>query len=137
MQHTLKLAVAVCGVGFCYWLIMPPHDLALDSMCQLTGTQARLSEALYGPSFWEAQNDAVDRELALLQSLSLTADKDNEDAKAAMSPTESRMTRLSSGESSGSADEQAEAQAREQRERFEQMGHLAVCRAVIAKHLGA
>jgi hypothetical protein len=129
-----RIGSLVVGAAVFYWLTLPPSRLTLNNACEPAEIMARTSAALHGASFWRAQDAALADALQLLAARPAADDRARETQKGSMSAIESRMTRLSSNEAETPA-LQEQTEAREQRERLEQMGWLSRCRDDIARRL--
>jgi hypothetical protein len=134
MTANRALATIICGVAVFYWLTLPPARVALNNACEPQDIMARISAGLHGASFWRAQDAAISESLQVLAAVPAATERARETQKGSMSAIESKMTRLSSNET-GNAETQAETEAREQRERLEQMGWLVRCQGVVSQHL--
>jgi hypothetical protein len=134
MRRPAGLATVVGIVLLCLWLTMPPHRVALDESCQPADILAELAAAVHPDAFWQAQATATADALEQLAALPAATERANEAQRGSMSSIESRMSRLSSNET-GSASEQQQAEAREQRSRLERMGWLIRCQSAIARRL--
>ncbi len=128
MMSRNALAIIILAVAVLYWLSLPPDRVAFDEACAPVDLQARLSAAVYGPRFWQAQQAAAAAMIGQLAALPAATEHANEETRASMNATEQRMTRLSMQD--GSDDERQ--LAAEQRARLEKMAWLQQCHDAMA-----
>ena len=120
---------SIVGLGLAYWVTLPPERVVLNMSCEPIDIPAQLSAALYGTTFWEYQQAAVTEEFRQFAIMFSLAERAKEGRKDEESRIESKMTRLSDREGTGSSS------AQEQRARTEHLTWLYKCSSVIAGHL--
>ena len=121
----------ISALGALYWLTMPPDDLVLDGSCQLSELPDRLSESLYGKTFWKGQQAALAEALRSELDLRARNEQRQDQPDEGRSRIDRQMSRLSERDISG--DQQAAAQA--QREQIARMAWLSRCQQVIEQNL--
>ncbi len=130
-RHLTGIALTLGGIALFYWATLPPTSVVLDGSCRVADMRSRISEALYGDTFWRAQQAAVAAALQREAQLPAAIARAAQDSQ--MNRREERMSRLSNreeGEDSNAAD-----QAAAQRERMQRMAWLALCQGVIIQRL--
>lgn len=124
---------AVLVVGLVAWITLPPSRVALDAQCRPDGLAATLSAAIYGNTFWRAQQSALADEIQLLNGLPAADLRAREQQQAGA--IEKKMDRLSNQEAASDAAVQEKALAEEQHVRMERMALLVRCQEPVAQHL--
>lgn len=122
------LLLLASGIALVYWATKPVDRISFDRSCNLIDLQPKISEMLYGDSFWRVQLAAADEALVWLQRAP-AADARDKDQQSRNS-VEERMTRLSDRQAT-TPEAQEEVRQREQKERYDQMAWLTSCDTMI------
>jgi hypothetical protein len=130
MKGLSRLSIAIIFVALLYWITLPPAAVALDSSCGIAGMDAKLSELVYGRTFWQSQLKAIDASIA---GLSVVPDAPDS-SKDIRNAIEAKMSRLSDQAAEGTTASGSESYD-QQKARFARIALLARCRATVADHL--
>jgi hypothetical protein len=124
------------GLGCAWWVTLPPDDLAIDEACQPGNGPPRLSAALWGEAFWQAQYAALVDERDRLLSQPGRRERIKQEMEKE-NAAEQRIERLSQAEERGldTAERERRAQ-REQRHRLEKISWLMACEPVVRTRAG-